>query len=407
MSTSKFYLDFRGKAKDGKGSLLLMFMHCKTSTSIPLGIRLSRKEWNGERVVNRADSRILNAQIGKKKSDFDVAFALLSSTEDVEGMTACEIKKLIMTDKVKKKTRHTLTEIFDEYIQSGIKENTKDIYRITLKKAVSFSGEDTCIEDINLKWLMGFNRFLAKTQSVNGRSIYLRALRRICNYAKDIGLTNNYAFEKFSIKTEPTKKRSIDIDKLREFYHIPLPNNLARYRDFFFLMLFLIGINAIDLFLATPDMVNNGRLDYVRHKTGKKYSIKIEPEAQELLDKYKGEKYLVNIMDTCKSYKNFLHEMNDALKTIGPSRWEMVPDPEDLFGKPKLVKINEPIVPEITSYSSRHTWATIAYEIGLPMDIISQALGHSMGNRTTLIYIKNDQRKVDEANRQLIDYLIH
>ena len=46
----------------------------------------------------------------------------------------------------------------------------------------------------------------------------------------------------------------------------------------------------------------------------------------------------------------------------------------------------------------------LAYEVGVPIDIISQALGHSMGNRTTLIYVKPDQAKVDEANRKVIDY---
>jgi hypothetical protein len=39
------------------------------------------------------------------------------------------------------------------------------------------------------------------------------------------------------------------------------------------------------------------------------------------------------------------------------------------------------------------------------MDTISQALGHSFGHRTTLIYVKPDQSKVDAANRKVIDFL--
>lgn len=62
-----------------------------------------------------------------------------------------------------------------------------------------------------------------------------------------------------------------------------------------------------------------------------------------------------------------------------------------------------PLIPGITTYYARHTWATLAYEAGVPVDVISQALGHSMGNKTTLIYIKPDQDKVDKANRLVID----
>lgn len=83
----------------------------------------------------------------------------------------------------------------------------------------------------------------------------------------------------------------------------------------------------------------------------------------------------------------------------------MVPDPNDLFGVPKLEKTIVPVIPNLTTYFARHTWATLAYEIGIPLDTISQALGHSFGNRTTLIYVKNDQAKVDAANRKVIDYL--
>ena len=78
---------------------------------------------------------------------------------------------------------------------------------------------------------------------------------------------------------------------------------------------------------------------------------------------------------------------------------------DDLFGMSKIVKRIDPIIPDISTYFSRHTWATIAYEIGIPIDVVSQALGHSMGNRTTLIYVKPNQEKVDEANRRVIDYL--
>ena len=63
-----------------------------------------------------------------------------------------------------------------------------------------------------------------------------------------------------------------------------------------------------------------------------------------------------------------------------------------------------PKFPGISSYWSRHTWATIAASLDIPKETIAAALGHG-GNTVTDIYIAFDQRKVDEANRKVIDHV--
>jgi integrase len=68
-------------------------------------------------------------------------------------------------------------------------------------------------------------------------------------------------------------------------------------------------------------------------------------------------------------------------------------------------KIRKPYFPSISSYWSRHTWATIAAEIDIPIEVISHALGHKVGSDVTAIYVKFNRMKVDEANRKVIDYV--
>ena len=88
--------------------------------------------------------------------------------------------------------------------------------------------------------------------------------------------------------------------------------------------------------------------------------------------------------------------MNDALKQIGEVKRS------GLGGK----KERRPLFPDLTSYWSRHTWATIAASIDVPKDIIGRALGHSWAcNTVTDIYIDFDDAKIDKANRQVIDFL--
>lgn len=389
MATTKFYLDLRGKSKDGKGSVIIILNHNYTSTTFPTDVRLSPSEWDSKKqiVIKSPSAAALNALLKDTKNKLDKAIAVLSLRNDFEFMSAAQIKKEISGNR-QPNQKHLVTELFDEYIKANaLKDSTREIYLNAKKKVKDFS-ENTCVEDIGYLWINTFDQHLAQTQTINGRSVYLRALRAVCKYAERRGIIASNPFSEYHIKSETTRKRSVSVELLRKLRSAQTTKKNEKYRDYFFLMFYLIGINAKDLLLAEKSQVVDGRLEYTREKTRKKYSIKIEPEAAELLSKYKGHgDYLLEAMDHCEHYKSYAREINEALKTIKDDN-------------------GDPIIPDITTYYARHCWATYAYEKEIPIDIISQALGHSFGNRTTLVYVKYDQKKVDEANRKVIDYLL-
>ena len=400
MSSSKFYLDRRYKAKDGKGSIILVISHNHTTSSISTGIRIFPSEWDGNRIKRDSPSFALNARLIELKARVDKDIALLSLNDEYFTMSAADIKVNVSTSRPVRNKGHLISDVFDEYTSNSMKDGTREIYKATLKKILIFGGESITLEAINLKWLYGFEKYLSATQTPNGRAIYFRCLRAVCNYAKHIGITSSYPFENFKFKTEPTRKRSVNVELFRKFLNFPVDEVKGKYRDYFVISFLLIGINIKDLLLSRHNQVIDGRLEYIRNKTHKKYSIKIEPEAQALLDKYAGNDYLLEAMDHCKHHKSFARAINEACQMIGPEievQDELFPD--------KTEKRIEPIIQGITTYFARHSWATFAYEIGIPIDVISQALGHSINNRTTMIYIKYDQSKQDEANRRVIDYV--
>ena len=140
---------------------------------------------------------------------------------------------------------------------------------------------------------------------VNACGVHLRNIRAVFNYAIDEGYTEMYPFRKFSIANEKTRKRNLslsDLVLLRDYDCEPFQR---KYRDIFMLMFYLIGINAIDLFNA--EKLNGNRLEYRRSKTSRLYSIKVEPEAMQIIERYKGETHLLDIMDNYANYKDFLH----------------------------------------------------------------------------------------------------
>lgn len=270
---------------------------------------------------------------------------------------------------------------------------TRGLYEGTKRKVESFDSSVT-FEQIDRRWLVSFEEWLGRTMCVNGLAIHLRNLRAVFNYAIDEGITDNYPFRKFSVKHERTANRDLTREQLREVRDMACVPFLEFHRDMFMLMFYLIGINAVDLFNLRKSDYRNGRITYHRAKTGRLYDIKVEPEAQRLIEKWSGEKWLVCPHDRYKNHLDWLSHLNRGLKHLGVEYKEGVGWLEK-NGRYSF----------LSSYYSRHTWASLAAELDVPVDVIGRALGHSDG-RVTAIYINFNMKKVDEANRKVLDYIL-
>lgn len=286
------------------------------------------------------------------------------------------LKKIIRSEVFHRQDK---TKALYEYIQdfADTKDNfsTKEKYVGTMQKVKEYAPEADL--SIDFRWIEGFERHLRQTLAINTTSIHIRNIRAVFNWAIKNEWTTNYPFKKFHITYEQTKKRNLSIESIRYIRDADIDEAHKVCRDIFMLMFYLIGINIIDLCKATPQDLRNGRLEYRRAKTKKLYSIKVEPEAMEIIEKYKGSTRLLAIAEQT-GYRNVARLVNEYVGRI---------------------------LPGTTSYYTRHSWATIAYGLGIPKDTISQALGHSMGSEMTEIYIERDERLVDAANRNVLDHL--
>jgi site-specific recombinase XerD len=295
---------------------------------------------------------------------------------------------------VKQADKLLLIDQITHFASLKLHDRTRRLYEGTVSKVKAFTPDIT-VDNVDKQWLIMFEQYCAKTMSINGYAIHMRNIRAVFNHLIDEGIITTYPFRTYKIKKEQTVHRVLTDGQLSMIKHASNPEYALEYRDLFMLSLYLIGINIKDLLYITPDQVHNGRLVYHRFKTNRLYDINIEPEAFEILQKYQGRKYLLNCMDRYKDYLNYLHHINHGLKKLGM---------EYTNGK-GYDKNTKPICPNLSTYYARHTWATLAYGLGISKDVISQALGHSNGVSVTDIYIEYDRDKVDEANRKVIDYI--
>lgn len=62
------------------------------------------------------------------------------------------------------------------------------------------------------------------------------------------------------------------------------------------------------------------------------------------------------------------------------------------------------VLPYVTGYWARHTWATIASELDVPDPIVDIAQGRTVKGMSGT-YIARNMKKVTEANRKVLDYV--
>jgi site-specific recombinase XerD len=375
--------------------------HKRKTAYISFGFSIAPYQWDEERerVVGHPNEKLYNKLIEVKQADALRVTTDLKISREINNVTAVDIKCMIEGKEAKKKKPvGQFVSTFETCIKNKVKQNTVTSYTLTLKLMRMFDPEldEKTFDDINLMYLQEFDNWLRdeRKQKQTSRNVNFRNIRSVFNTAIDNEITDAYPFRKFKLKREQTRKRSLTVDQLRTLRDYPCDDYLIIYRDMFMLMFYLCGINAVDLFCAPVNAIRNGRLEYTRAKTGKNYSIKVEPEAMKLIKKYKGKAYLLSIQDK-EPYKHFLEKMSKRLKDIGPYERKG-------YGGKKTIRS---LFPDISQYWCRHTWATIAAELDIPKETIAAGLGHDMGNTTTAIYINFNQKKVDAANRKIIDFV--
>lgn len=408
MKTTELFLDTRRQLNDGTYPIMIKVGY-GSNLYLPTRFYARREDWDAvaQRVTAR-NSGLINGAITSMLSAVVVRLIELRSTGVFERLNRAQLKALLTdltadASKVAPPSTESVGAVFERLIATKSPGNAK-VLQGTLDKLAGYCDVfNLSFNDVNRSWLLDFQAHFSHL-AVNSLSIHLRNIRAVFNYAIDEEITSNYPFRKFKIRNEETEKRALPIESMRFYAAAEGLNEFYReYRDMFMLIFYLVGINMVDLSRLRHENYRQGRINYRRAKTGKLYSIKVEPEAAEIIERYRGESHLLRCFDRYGYYKDYLHRINDAMKRLGP----LVPTPPERRRRGVARVTMQPIEPEVTTYWARHSWATYAADLDIPKDTISEALGHEYGCRTTGIYIKFSRDKIDAANRRVIDWVLY
>lgn len=269
------------------------------------------------------------------------------------------------------------------------KDGMAAAYKSTRSSLARFlNNSDIRLSMIDLHFIREYEDFLYSSEvTVNTVSYYLRNLRTLYNQAMVDGFhpRREYPFVKAQTRPAKTVKRALTRENLRSLANLKLKNapELMFACDLYLFSFYAQGMAFVDIVLLKKSNVCNGILTYSRHKSKQLIRIAVTPQMREIMDRYETEgEYIFPILNSqytsvYKQYRLALGRINRHLKKIAA-----------------MIDIKVPL----TTYTARHTWATLARECGAPVSVISAALGHT-SEEMTRIYLKEfDVSLLDKIN---------
>lgn len=282
--------------------------------------------------------------------------------------------------------------LIDRFAREG-RERLTETYASTLKCFQTvMDTRDLPLCQLTASVVEDFERRLtARGLMTNTTSFYLRILRAIYNRAVREGLTvDARPFVHVFTGKAKTPKRAISLAMVQRMATMQiLQKSQDRARWLFLFSYYTRGMSFVDMAHLRKTDVSRGVLTYCRRKTGKQLSMAWKPEMQAVADKlpsFDGV-HLLGILDGRRqsSLRRQCHSrqycINKSLKQLGT-----------------VLGLSHPL----TMYVARHSWATIARELNIPISIISDSMGH-YSERTTQIYLQAlDAKRLDQANDLMI-----
>ena len=383
------------------GAHPLMIRVCKDGKKkyVSLGVSVLPQFWDftkNQPKKNCPNKAYIEKIIADKSSEF--AERIIELKAEKKEFTATSLTEHLIDGT---HTKRTVGEVFQSQIENlkrtgrtGYALSHREVYNSLLK----FNGHlNIYFSDIDTVWLKRYETWLrGQGFSENTIGRRFRTLRAVYNVAieEKCVKADYYPFKSYKVSKlhQATAKRAIskaDIMRIIEYRSNDFYRQFAV--DLFAFGYFMGGINFVDIAYLKTDNIVDGRLIYTRRKTHKLIRLPLQPKAQEIIERYRqdGALFLFPILSafhkTEQQQRNRVHKViskvNERLKEVGK-------------------ELEIPI--DLTTYVSRHSFATVLKREGVSTSIICESLGHS-SEKVTQIYLDSfENSQIDAAMQNLL-----
>jgi integrase/recombinase XerD len=374
-ATALVVLDPRRKTKDGKYPLKLRITFNRSRRYYGLGMHLTESDFSRVREGNRLniderENRTLIQQTEEK------AKALIGEISNF----SFEIfeKRFNGEEKARKYIVEAYQEVIDELTQNE-QLGTASNYRCAINSLKQYKGNIMFLE-VTPDYLKGYEKWMkANEKSPTTISMYLRTLRTILNKAIHQGLlpASAYPFGRYSYTVPASRniKKALLLKDIGLIYNYqPTNESQATAKDYWIFSYLCNGMNIKDIALLTWSDIRSNTIEYERAKTANtkqvkdSISIPLTNEAKQIIDQRSI---------ASEDPKNFIFPILNKAMSASDKKRAVQQCVQNINKNMKRISKALDIKENITTYTARHSFATVLMKSGASTEMIGEALGHS------------------------------
>lgn len=277
---------------------------------------------------------------------------------------------------------------------NAYKEVYNSFFKFNENKSILF-------KDITPNMLDKYETYLRSINNTDGGVAFkMRELRALFNDAirKEVVKEKYYPFKSYKIsklKGENIKK-ALTRDEMKSLEAIDIDKypHLVDTRNYMVFSYYTGGINFIDLIKLTWDNVEDERINYIRSKTKKNFSVKILEPVKAILDYYRNQKRTTKYVFPVLLRDNLTPKQIDNRKHKILSKYN-----KELKEIASIQGVNK----NVSSYVIRHSFATNLKFAGVSTDVISEAMGHKSIEITNAYLKRYSNETVDNEMKKLLE----
>ena len=293
-------------------------------------------------------------------------------------------------------------ELYIDRLREEGRHSTAHVYKNALFSFSKFCGiYGVSFRQVTRERLRRYGQYLYECGlKPNTISTYMRMLRSIYNRGVEAGSAPYVPLLFHDVYTgvDVRQKKALPVAELNKLlYEDPKSERLRRTQAIATLLFQFCGMSFADLAHLEKSSLDSNVLRYNRIKTKTSMSVEVLDSAIEIINQLRNNQdsqsdcpdYLFNILRGDKKRKDAAayREYQSALRRFNNSLKELA----------RALRLKSPV----TSYTLRHSWATTAKYRGVPIEMISESLGHK-SIKTTQIYLKGfgleERTKVNKGN---------
>lgn len=395
-------LKFRASSvADAEGTLYYQVIHKRSVKWISTGYHIYQCEWDvqTENIVILHDSErkaelllmksTIDCELKKRK---EIISNMERANDDFSLSELCAVFSKLTTCKTVFTFLQKQISRQEQMLRLGTAKNYTSAY---MRFKEFRKGGDLTFEQLSPNMIEEYEAWLTnRGLKQNTIRFYLRTLNALFGKAanEQLLVENRSLFSRVHLSYVRTAKRAISETDIRTIQKMQFTRGsiMAFARDIFMFSFYMRGMPFVDIAFLKKSDLKNGMLSYCRRKTNQHLIVAWENELQEIVERYahltEHSPYMLPIIKKTdgteyRQYQQMQENVNRALKRIGSSIGLKIP---------------------LTTYVARHSWASIARNMNVPICVISEGMGHQ-SYKTTQVYLDSlDTSKINEANRSII-----